>query len=246
MSVSVRFAGSGDSFGSGGRFQTCILVDGPRSRVAIDFGTSSLIALAQQGIEHNSIDAILLTHLHGDHCGGVPFLLIDAMLAARRTRPLTIAGPYQLEARMSAIREALFPGSHVMVPKFPLTWIDLVPGRPHEVLDLLVTSYPARHTAETNPTALRVEVGGKAIAYSGDTEWTAAIAEAARGADLFIAECYFYDKPIKWHLNYRDLAAHRAEIDAKRLILTHLSRDMLARAGSVPEELAHDGLVVTL
>jgi ribonuclease BN (tRNA processing enzyme) len=68
MAVTVRFVGSGDSFGSGGRFQTCILVDGPGSRFAIDFGTSSLIALAQQGFAHNSIDAILLTHLHGDHC----------------------------------------------------------------------------------------------------------------------------------------------------------------------------------
>src|ERR671930_2527571 len=92
MAVSVRFVGSGDSFGSGGRFQTCIVVDGPQSRFAIDFGTSSLIALAQQGIEHNSLDAILLTHLHGDHCGGVPFLLVDAMLSAKRARPVTIAG----------------------------------------------------------------------------------------------------------------------------------------------------------
>jgi hypothetical protein len=83
MAVTVRFVGSGDSFGSGGRFQTCILVDGPRSRFAIDCGASSLTALAQQDIEHNSIDAILLTHLHGDHCGGVPFLLMDAMLSAK-------------------------------------------------------------------------------------------------------------------------------------------------------------------
>jgi ribonuclease BN (tRNA processing enzyme) len=70
MTVTVRFVGSGDSFGSGGRFQTCILVDGPHTRFAVDFGASSLIALAQQGIEHNSIDAILLTHLHGDHAAG--------------------------------------------------------------------------------------------------------------------------------------------------------------------------------
>ena len=84
MTVSVRFVGSGDSFGSGGRFQTCILVDGPGVRFAIDFGASSLIALRQQGIEHNSIDAVLLTHLHGDHCAGVPFMLMDAMLGAKR------------------------------------------------------------------------------------------------------------------------------------------------------------------
>jgi ribonuclease BN (tRNA processing enzyme) len=246
MAVTVRFVGSGDSFGSGGRFQTCILVDGPASRFAIDFGTSSLIALAQQGIEPNSIDAILLTHLHGDHCGGVPFLLIDAMLAARRARPLTIAGPRDLVRRMAEIREALFPGSHVMTPRFPLEWIELAPGRSQQVLDLLVTAQPARHTQETNPTSLRVEVGDKVIAYTGDTEWTDDVAKVARGADLFIAECYFYDKPIKWHLTYPAIAAHRAEMGAKRVILTHMSREMLAHASDVPEECAYDGLIVTL
>src|SRR5499426_3888216 len=118
MAVTVRFVGSGDSFGSGGRFQTCILVDGPGSRFAIDFGASSLIALSQQGIEHNSIDAILLTHLHGDHCGGVPFLLVDAMLAARRDRPLTIVGPPETTDRLKSVAAALMPGMEVMVPKF--------------------------------------------------------------------------------------------------------------------------------
>jgi len=244
--VTVRFVGSGDSFGSGGRFQTCIVVDGPRSRVAIDFGTSSLIALAQQGIEPNSIDAILLTHLHGDHCGGVPFLLIDAMLASRRARPLTIAGPRDLQRRMGEIREALFPGSHVMTPRFPLEWIELQPGTSRAVLDCVVTARPARHTAETNPTSLRVEIGGKVIAYTGDTEWTDDVAAVARGADLLIAECYYYAKPIKWHLNYPAIAAHREGVGARRVILTHMSNEMLAHADEVPEECAHDGLVVTI
>jgi ribonuclease BN (tRNA processing enzyme) len=246
MTVSVRFVGSGDAFGSGGRFQTCIVVDGPRSRVAIDFGASSLIALAQQGIAPNSIDAVLLTHLHGDHCGGVPFLLIDAMLASQRDRPLTIAGPRDVQRRLGEIREALFPGSHVMTPRFALDWIELEPGRPQAVLDLVVTSRPARHTAETHPTTLRVDVGGKTIAYTGDTEWSEDVARAAQGADLLIAECYFYDKPVRWHLNYPDLAAHWAELGARRVILTHMSTNMLAHARDVPEECAHDGLVVTL
>jgi ribonuclease BN (tRNA processing enzyme) len=246
MSVTVRFVGSGDSFGSGGRFQTCIVVDGPASRIAVDFGASSLIALAQQGIDPNSIDAILLTHLHGDHCGGVPFLILDAMLASRRSRPLTIAGPRDVQRRLGEIREALFPGSHVMTPRFPLHWIELTPGQPQAVLDLVVTSEPARHTAETHPTALRVQVGGKTIAYTGDTEWTDDVARAARGADLVIAECYFFDKPVRWHLNYPDVVAHRAELGAGRLILTHMSREMLAHAADVPEECAHDGLVVTV
>lgn len=246
MTITVRFVGSGDSFGSGGRFQTCILVDGPACRFALDFGASSLIALAQQGIEHNSIDAVLLTHLHGDHAAGVPFLLLDAMLAARRDRPLTIAGPRDLRARMDAIREVLFPGSHAMTPRFPLDWIEMEPGRSHQVLDLLVTPEAARHTRETNPTAVRVQVGDKVIAYTGDTEWTDDVARAARDSDLLIAESYFYDKPVRWHLNYPDIVAHASRVGARRLILTHMSREMLARAALVPEECAYDGLVVTL
>ena len=244
MKVSVRFVGSGDSFGSGGRFQTCILVDGDGTRFAIDFGTSSLIALNQQGIEHNSIDAILLTHLHGDHCGGVPFMLMDAMLGARRSRPLTIAGPHDTRARMAAIVEALFPGSEVMVPKFPLDYVEMEVGHTNAVRNLRVTPYAAKHTRQTNPTFLRVEVGDKVIAYTGDGEWTDEMAEMGRGADLVVAECYYYEKPIKWHLNYPALVEHVRDFGAKRVILTHMSREMLLHAKDVPEESAHDGMVV--
>jgi ribonuclease BN (tRNA processing enzyme) len=244
--VTVRFAGSGDSFGSGGRFQTCILVDGPAGRFAIDFGASSLIALAQQGIDHNSIDAILLTHLHGDHCAGVPFLLMDAMLGARRARPLTIAGPRDVRARMAQIGEALFPGMDGMTPTFPLQYVELRVGAPNRVLDLVVTPESARHTAATHPTALRVEVGGKVVAYTGDGEWTEALAKIGRDADLLIAECYYYDKPVKWHLNYPDLVRHLNDFGARRVILTHMSREMLAHAGEIAEECAHDGMVVAL
>lgn len=244
--VRVRFVGSGDSFGAGGRFQTCILVEAPGTCFCLDFGASSLIALAQQGVDHHGIDAILLTHLHGDHCGGVPFLLMDAMLGARRTRALTIAGPRDTRARLGQLMEALFPGSAAMTPRFPLHWVELEAGAATRVLGLTVVTEAARHTKETNPLALRVETAGKVVAYTGDGEWTDGLARIGRGADLLIAECYFREKPVPWHLNYPEIAAHRGEWGARRLILTHLSREMLAHAGSIPEECAHDGLVVEI
>jgi len=246
MSVIVTFVGSGDAFGSGGRFNTCILVDAPGIRFCIDFGASSLIALERLGIPHNTIDAILLTHLHGDHCGGIPFLLVDAMLAAKRDRPLTIAGPKDTTQRLKSLATALMPGMEVMVPKFPLSYVDL-PLLQHTKIGLLkATTYPAVHTRETNPTSIRVEVADKVIAYTGDSEWTAQIPVLADGADLFIAECYFFKKPVRFHLNYPDIAMHRQEIKAKRMVLTHLGREMLANLASVPEECAHDGLVIQI
>jgi ribonuclease BN (tRNA processing enzyme) len=246
MSVSVTVVGCGDSFGSGGRFHTCFLVDAPGIRFCIDFGASSLIALERLGISHNSIDAVLLTHLHGDHCGGIPFLLMDAMLGAKRDRPLTIAGPRETTARMKLIAAALMPGMHVMQPKFPVTYTDLDVLTRHALGPLGVTTFPAIHAKDTNPTSMRIEVAGKVIAYTGDSEWTEHMPALADAADLFIAECYFYQKPVRFHLNYPDIVKHRAAITAKRLLLTHFSREMLANLDRVSEQCAHDGLIIAV
>jgi len=246
MSVNVTFVGSGDAFGAGGRFQTCILVDAPETRFAIDFGASSLIALNQMQIDHNSIDTIVLTHLHGDHCAGIPFMLLDAMLGAKRQTPLTIVGPRQTEARLDEICEALMPGMGTMTPKFPLEYVEVDVLEPMTVNDLTVTSYPALHTAGTNPTAVRVEVSGKVISYTGDSAWTKHMPAVAENADLFICECYFYEKPVPFHMNYPDIRDHRTELTAKRTVLTHFSREMMAAKDGLEDECAFDGLVITL
>ena len=243
----VTFAGSGDAFGSGGRLNTCFVVEGPGKTVAIDFGASSLIALNKAGIAHRDIDAVILSHIHGDHSAGIPFMLVDAMLGARREKPLTIAGPYDTKARLAEAMEVLFPGSHVMTPKFPVTYVEMELMRENAVMEgVTCTPYPAQHPGATNPTSLRATIEGKVIAYTGDTAWTEHLPAVATGADLFIAECYFHSKAVKFHLNYPDLMEHRDDLTAKRMILTHMGPEMLAQADAVPEETAYDGLVVEI
>lgn len=240
MDITARFIGSGDAFGSGGRLQTCILIDGPEIRFAIDFGATALVGLRKQGIDPNTIDAILLTHLHGDHCGGVPFLLLDAMLGSKRSTPLTILGPGNTELHLKQLQEAFFPGSQVMTPKFQLEYREIAPDETTEVLGLSVAAAEARHTRQTNPLALRIQVGRKTVAYTGDGEYTDTLADFVAGVDLLIAESYFYSKPVKWHLNYPDIV----RLSAKKIVLTHMHTDMLNRMDDVPEECAYDGLVV--
>lgn len=226
--------------------QTCIMVEASRQRFLLDCGASSLIAMRSQGIDPNTIDAILLTHFHGDHCAGVPFVLMDAMLGSKRTRPLVIAGPPGTARHMETLREALFPGSGIMKPKFPLEFIEMESRRVNDVHGIHVTPYPAFHTPETSPTMLRVETDGKVVTYTGDTDWTDALITAADGADLLISECYFFEKPIKMHMNYMTLHAHIGELRAKAIVLTHMSGDMLRHAHEVPERCATDGLVINL
>ena len=246
MTAKITFAGTGDAFGSGGRFNTCFLVETRDLCFAIDFGASSLIALNALGIHHNKIDVILLTHIHGDHCGGVSSLMMDAMLGAKRTTPITIAGPRDTKARLPGVQEALFPGSLAMSPKFDVEVIDIEVMKPQDVRGLEVTTYPAIHTEATNPTSMRVEFDGKVIAYTGDTAWTDHIPELARGADVLISECYFHQKPVPFHMNYPDLKSRWDELEAKRVILTHLGPEMLAVQDSLPEECAYDGMVIEI
>ena len=80
-------------FGSGGRYQACIhLRPAGGSPVLLDCGTTSLSALKRLGIDPGEIAAVFVSHLHGDHFGGLPFLILDGQFS-RRTRPLTLVGP---------------------------------------------------------------------------------------------------------------------------------------------------------
>jgi ribonuclease BN (tRNA processing enzyme) len=244
--LSVMFLGSGDAFGSGGRLQTCILVRSARCHFLIDCGTTVLVAMRHFGIEPNSIEMIFVSHLHGDHFGGIPFFLLDAQLISKRTRPLLIAGPPGLRQRLTQAMEVLFPGSSRVQQRFEVRLLELEPQKPATCGEVTVTPYVVQHASGAPPFALRIACDGKIITYSGDTEWVDALVPAARGADLFIAEAYFFDKQVKFHLDYRTLMSQLEILQPKRLILTHMSADMLTRLETLPCEYADDGKVVDL
>jgi ribonuclease BN (tRNA processing enzyme) len=244
--MQLQFVGCGDALGSGGRSNTCFHVTGSSVNFLIDCGASSLPALKRQGIARDDIDLILITHFHGDHFGGLPFLLLDAQFT-RRTRPLTIAGPEGIEMRLSQVMEALFENSSKTKPRFDLSVVALKPEETRTFGAVTVTPFPVVHGESGGPfLAYRVEAEGRIIAYSADTEWTETLIPAARHADLFIAEAYYYDKIMRNHLSLTTLEAHLPEINAKRLVLTHMSDDMLERRDTLAYTTAEDGMIVEL
>jgi ribonuclease BN (tRNA processing enzyme) len=241
--VSLRFVGCGDAFGSGGRFQACLHLDGGDEPLLVDCGASSLVALKRERIDPGSIGWVALSHLHGDHFGGIPWLILDGQFHGR-TRPLTVAGPPGTEARLVAASDALYPGSADAQRRFETGFIELAGPIRTPLGPAMVTAFEVVHGAGAPAYALRIEYGGKVIAYSGDTEWTDALIEASDGADLFVCECNFFDKEVPGHLSYRTLAEKRGQLGCDRLILTHMGDEMLARLDEVEAETARDGLVV--
>ena len=240
----VRFIGSGDSFGTGGRFQTCILVDGDGYRFLIDCGATSLVALKRVGVDPASIDAVLLTHFHGDHCGGVPYLILDGQFA-KRERPLVVAGPPGVRGRMTAVFEAALPTSSRTEQRFALSYVELG-EKATRIGPLEVVALPVTHLPATEPHGLRVGVDGRVVAYTGDTDWCDTVPRLAEGADLFIAEAYSYEKRIPQHLSHATLLAHRGELRARHITLTHAGVETLARRADLVWPLADDGMEIDI
>jgi ribonuclease BN (tRNA processing enzyme) len=218
--MEFTFLGCGDAFGSGGRFNTCFHVSGSSGRFLIDCGASAMVSMRRFGVEPNDIRTIVLSHLHGDHFGGLPFFILDAQFYSKREMPLTIAGPLGTTARLMEALEAFFPGSSEAKRRFETEIVELQPGGKRKINNLSVSAYHVEYDCGAPPLALRITCENKILAYSGDTEWTDSLVSAGQNADLFVAEALFFDRKVRFHLDFATLSAHLDAITPKRLALT--------------------------
>jgi len=244
--LKVRFLGSGDAFGSGGRLQTCIMLERGDEAYLIDCGATVLIALQQFNVNANKIKAIILSHLHGDHFAGIPFFVLYAQLHSRREEPLLIAGPPGTEQRVKEAMEVFFPGSSRVTRRFELIFQELAYYETKMIGEVTVTPYQAVHPSGSPSLILRLDYAGKLITYSGDTEWTEDLIPATRDTELFISECSFLNKRIKYHLDFLTLQEKRGSLGAKRIILTHMGPDVISSDNLKKYEKAADGQVWSL
>lgn len=240
----VSFLGTGDAFCAAGRHHASYLVTGDGSTLLLDCGATTLASLQRGRIDATAIDLILISHLHGDHFCGLPFLFLEYIFERPRQRPLRIAGPPGTEERVYALFRAAYKELAAKPLPFALEFTEMLPDQPVTFGPVHVEPFRVPHQEREISLGLRVGVAGRTLLYSGDTGWTDELIVRSADTDLFICECCFFDTRVPYHLDYPRIAEQRARLGTKRLILTHLGREVLARRHEVDVELATEGLTI--
>lgn len=244
--VRLTFLGTGDAFSAGGRHLAAYLIEHPRGSVLLDCGPTILASLNRHNLSANRIDAILISHFHGDHLAGLPFLFLHYTYIEPRSRPLKIIGPPDVESRVMMIFRAMYADSAEEPLPFALEFMEVRPQEQILFDGLRIDAFHALHQEHPPSLGFEIAAGDRKIVYSGDCGWTEELLAHTQNADLFLCECSFYESRYWMHLDYPRIAENAARFGAKRIMLTHLGREVLRRQGEITLEIAHDGLVIDL
>lgn len=242
----VTVLGAGDAFCSGGRRHSGYFVETGDVGFLLDCGATTLLGLKTLSIAAERIDFIAISHLHGDHFGGLPFLFLEYTYEKLRTKPLVILGPPGLEARVRTLHSTMYRELAARGTAFPLQFHELTPGKTETVHGVTLLPFRVPHQEKDISLGYRVAVDGKAILYSGDCGWNDDLVVQSRGTDLFICECCYFATLTNFHVSYPQIAQvhQQGQLGCKRLILSHVGREVLERIDEVTLECAYDGLIL--
>lgn len=179
--------------------------------------------MAAENLDWPNLDAVWISHLHLDHCGGLaPFLfgLKWAPQTQARTKPLKIYGCAGLARLLKAIDDA--NNYRLFELRFKIEIEEVADQAEFKLLSNVdARTFATPHTRES--LALRLEDGRHAVVYSSDTGYAEELAEFARAADLFVLECSFQrNKPTAKHLDLAEAMQLARIAGPRKLLLTHL------------------------
>jgi len=240
--VRLTVVGCAGSFPSPTSAASCYLVEHDGMRIVLDLGSGALGGLAAAA-DLRGLDAVLLTHLHADHC-----MDLTALYVARKYHPLGMPPPLPVHgpqgtARRIADAYRTTPGEGVDGLERVYRFVDHAPD-PLRIGPFTITVTRVAHPVPAF--AFRVAAGGASLVYSGDTGPTQALVDLARGADLalFEASCLStVDNPPGLHLTGIQAGEHAKAAGVGRLLLTHLVAWNDPRATLAEGRRAFDGEV---
>ena len=245
--VTLTILGTGDAFASGGRAQAGYLLEVAGKRVLFEAGPGVLAEMKRHGIEADSLDVIVISHLHGDHFCGLPFLFLEYMWERPRKHPVIIAGPKNLEQRTWILMRTMFSRFEVKELQTKVKWVVLEPGKSVKLRGLKLSTIRSPHTKPDISLSVKIESEGKTFVFSGDSGWNDELVDFSAGANLLLCECtYFESEHLRFHMNYPELKRNRDRFDVKRMLLTHIGRETINHTPEIEIEMAFDGMKLEL
>jgi len=246
VTARIVVLGSADAFSSGGRGNTAWLVEDSDPPCTIDFGPTALAALKRLGRDPQEIAAIHLTHLHGDHIGGIPMLLVDAVYRAHRTAALDVTGPPGTAERVQALWRDFYPDAAASELEFELRIRELRPGETARIGGREISAFAAQHHRGSR-VALMLSLRSRSgtVAFTGDTGPCETLHDLARGADLLCAECTEFEAgkaAPRRHLAWSELRSLLPALGVRRVLLGHLGEEVRKNAAAVEAEAFAMGL----
>ena len=235
MGLELTFIGTGNAFAPT-RYWSSFLVNG---KYLFDAPPTLLPHLKKLGIDPNAIEAVFISHFHGDHYFGLPFLMLEYAEMNPRSTDLTIVGPPGIQKRVRSVTDLAFNNVFRKDRGYHLTFIEARDGHGGEVAGVNFLARKVDHVPNLDAFGYRVEIDGKVLAYSGDSRMCPPLVPLADGADVFVCECSCWGDNCGPHLNPAQVLQLRHQISAKtKFILTHIG------AGDAPQPLLDAGMLV--
>lgn len=218
--LDLTFIGTGNAFAPGGLCWNGFVVN---DRYLFEAPPTALMALNKAGIDANALDAVILSHHHGDHFLGLPFLILHWKYMGR-TRPIRIIGPVDTQRLATAIGELTFPGEFDL--PFEIEWEVALPGRLMTVGALEIEPVEVEHDPRLSQSlGFAAALGIRRFGYTGDSALCDGVFDLARRNEVLVSECSSRSARLDMHMNLvDDMPKLRAEMPREStLLLTHLA-----------------------
>jgi ribonuclease BN (tRNA processing enzyme) len=247
----LQFLGTGTAFHTDGRGSQCVLVCPAASPAfLVDLGPTAMAAAVRYGVRTDRLDRLFITHLHGDHVAGWPFLLLHMNFVERRSRPFEVHGPVGLRDCLEGLMSLCYPD----VLHDPQLGFDIVY---HELPIVSRAGYDAGATGfdtepmDHHPSSLgyRFRVDGTTVAVTGDTRWGECVGRLATSSDVLVIECSSVERHPHSHVCLDEIRDGRDVLGDCEVVLVHLTDEVAARLAADPIAgvvAAYDGMIYPL
>ena len=232
--LELSFLGSANAFAAGGRYWSGFVANG---HYVFEAPPTLLPHIKRLGIAPTDIRAVFISHFHGDHFLGLPFLLLEYLYLTPRQDDLFIVGPPGIEAMIEGLADTAFAGLSDADAGYRRIYVEAQPGSEQALAGVSFQSLSMRHAGQKlDCFGYKLRLGDKTVAYTGDTEMCEEIFLLAEGADVLVMDCSYCQGEGPEPLGLTAALEVRKRVSSRTtIILTHMDSE---------PDVAGDGLLV--